>query len=88
MLFEWVRENEIHWGRGHGSFKDTKGKKALWQDKAISLSEQFPDNELSGEKTAGVVERDPPTPVMLNSYGKNLEKHLNAIPTGSVKYMY
>jgi hypothetical protein len=48
-----VRENEMHWRRGHRSFKDIKAKKALWQEKAISLSEQFPDNELSGEKLLG-----------------------------------
>lgn len=52
-MFEWVRENEMLWRRGHRNFRDSKGKKALWDDKASQLMEEFPGEEFSGEKLLG-----------------------------------
>lgn len=37
IMFEWLRENECLWKRGHKKFKDTKKKEALWDEHAERL---------------------------------------------------
>ena len=73
ILFEWVEENEKLWRRGHRQFNDSKRKKALWEDKARTFKQEFPEEDFVGETLVGWWKS------MYTGYVKRLKKSGQAV---------